>query len=172
MDQDLSAQLHSYFHQAHFSFHRELWLNYNHTDTFMRTNKEAFLPFLCLGVLTLFRQTAWPLHSHTQFSSHQIAPQHWLQVCCLFVLWLSLFSWLLCALWKQYANFFKSMSQFYLNSSAGFILLVWFSLLEDGLIIPLIHERDLISSPRMSLQTAAGPVSCRAQPSGAFSGRF
>lgn len=45
------------------------------------------------------------------------------------------------------------MSQFYLNSSAGFILLVCFSLLENGLIIPLILETDLISSPRISLQT-------------------
>lgn len=49
---------------------------------------------------------------------------------------------------------------------------ICFSLLEDGLIIPLIHERDLISSPRMSLQTATHPVSCRAQTSGSFSGRF
>lgn len=64
----------------------------------------------------------------------------------------------------------SNLCQFYLNSSAGFILLVCFSLLENGLIIPLIHETDLISSPRMSLQTR--PVSCRAQTSGAFSGRF
>lgn len=64
------------------------------------------------------------------------------------------------------------MSQFYPHSSAGFTLLVCFSLLENGLIIPLIHETDLISSPRMSLQKQQVLSSCRDQTPGAFSGRL
>lgn len=134
-------------------------------------NQQGVISSLCLGVLSralthMPRQTAWSLPSH-RAQQPRLPPVLASALLSLHFMTL-LLSWLLCALWKQHANFFKSMSQFYLNSSAGFILLVCFSLLENGLIKPLIHETDLISSPRMPLQTR--PVSCRAQTSGAFSG--